>query len=57
MNIKAGDRIQNIIGHWYDVLEVLIPGVLYRVQPLTYVGIELRPFGGPCRMRDYEVKK
>lgn len=43
----VSDRVQNTIGHWFDVIEVNAGGYQLRVQPLTMVGTTLRPFGPP----------
>lgn len=49
--VQPGDRIQNALGHWYDVLETRAQGFQLRVQPLTPATVEgketLIPLGPP----------
>jgi len=47
--LTRGTLIQDLLGHWYDVVEPPAgPYAPIRVQALTPVGEALRPLGAPC---------
>lgn len=48
--LRKGDRVQNLIGHWYEIVDGETNPWQPTVQPLTPVGTELRPVGTPVRV-------
>jgi hypothetical protein len=54
--LTVGELVRDGLGHWLEVKAVLSPW-LYKVQPLTPVGTELRPLGGLVTAGRSELRK